>query len=59
LFDNCTGVTDFSYCFRDCIALDGDAPDLWNRTSPTPTGTFCFKDDTGLDNYASIPAEWK
>lgn len=58
LFDNCLAATDFDICFRSCTSLTGNAPDLWNRI-PAPTGTDCYKSDTGLANYASIPAVWK
>lgn len=39
-------------------SLDGNAPTLWSRT-PTPSGTAAFRNCIGLDNYASIPSNWK
>lgn len=60
LFDYNTNVTDFTRAFSNCgIMLTGNAPELWNRTNPTPDGTQCFKNDTNLTNYASILGSWK
>lgn len=53
LFNNCTGVTNFNQTFDNCTALTGNAPTLWLRTSPTPTGLYCFRGDTNLLNYAA------
>jgi hypothetical protein len=39
-------------------ALDGNAPTIWGRT-PTPSGTGAFRNCTGLDNFASIPLNFK
>jgi hypothetical protein len=39
-------------------ALDGNAPLIWTR-SPTPSGTAAFRNCTGLDNFASIPLNFK
>jgi hypothetical protein len=39
-------------------ALDGDAPPIWSRPSP-PSGTAAFRNCTGLDNFASIPLNFK
>ena len=58
LFDNCLAVTNFNTCFRRALGLDGNAPALWTRTNPAPTGLDCFLGCTGLDNYASIPVAW-
>ena len=64
LFSRCPDVTSYAYCFRGCTSLDGNTPHdgsgnhLWELT-PEPTGTLCFGSDTGLDDYASIPADWK
>jgi len=38
--------------------LDGNAPTLW-LLDPEPIGTGCFTNCTNLDNYASIPNDWK
>ncbi|GAH17225.1 unnamed protein product, partial [marine sediment metagenome] len=58
LFDNNTLVTDFRFCFYNGSALTGSAPELWLR-DPEPTGTQCFYNATGLDNYGDIPGDWK
>lgn len=52
LFDNVYNMSTTSN------ALDGNAPTLWGRT-PTPSGTAAFRNCTGLDNYASIPLNFK
>ena len=58
LFDHCLQVTTFARTFDDCTSLIGSAPALWSRI-PEPTGTQCFYDDTGLDNYAdALNAGW-
>jgi hypothetical protein len=31
---------------------------LWNSHSGV-SGTYCFRNATGLSNYASIPVGWK
>ena len=38
--------------------MDGNAPEIWLR-SPQPVGTEAFRNCLGLDNYASIPANFK
>jgi hypothetical protein len=56
-----TGVTIFNNCYNMSTtsnALTGTAPELWNRT-PTPSGTDCFNNCTGLSNYVSIPLNFK
>jgi len=58
LFDNNILVTTFAGAFNNCNLLDGDAPELWLRV-PEPTGSSCFTNCTNLDNYASIPDDWK
>jgi hypothetical protein len=64
LFDKNTNVTTYWRVFYHDYALDGNTPTnslgqhLWELPS-TPDGTECFNGDTGLDDYASIPAEWK
>ena len=58
LFSNCLNVTNFEQTFYYCTNLTGDAPEFWTR-DPEPDGSLCFHDDTGLTNYASIPAGWK
>jgi hypothetical protein len=57
LFDNNVNCNDWSYCFYDCTALGGDAPELWIKY-PTANGGGCFTNCTGLDNYEDIPASW-
>jgi len=42
-----------------CSLLIGNAPTLWLR-DPEPTNhSNCFYNCTNLDNYASIPNDWK
>ena len=56
-----TAVTIFNNCYNMSTtsnALTGTAPELWNRT-PTPSGTDCFNNCTGLSNYAAIPLNFK
>lgn len=56
-----TSVTTFAnlyYMNTTTNALDGNAPTLWTR-SPEPYGFRAFFNCTGLDNYASIPSNWK
>jgi hypothetical protein len=61
LFDNNTAVTNFLYTFKNCSNIAGAVPTLWLRTSPTPTGTECFRncDPEKITNWANIPASWK
>lgn len=61
LFDNNLDVTTFENSFNMASTandLTGDAPDIWNRT-PEPFGEDCFAFCTGLDNFASIPSNFK
>ncbi len=51
-------ITLFIDTFRGCSNLSGSAPALWD-IYPAADGTGCFKDCTGLDNYADIPDHWK
>ena len=56
-----TSVTIFNNCYNmssTSNALTGTAPELWNRV-PTPSGTDCFNNCTGLSNFASIPLNFK
>lgn len=56
-----TSVTTFDNVYNMSTtsnALDGNAPTLWSR-SPTPSGTAAFRNCTGLDNFASIPLNFK
>lgn len=56
-----TVVTTFAnvyYMNTTTNALDGNAPALWSRV-PEPYGFRAFYNCTGLDNYASIPLNWK
>ena len=59
LFDYNINVTDFRWTFGYCTSLTGLAPELWLRTNPMPDGSACFRDDTNLSNYSSIPSNWK
>ena len=74
LFANNRKVTDFSYTFTGCYALTGESPytmigdkkvHLYERadypehfTAPT-VFLDCFKNCTGLTDYAQIPTNWK
>jgi len=59
LFKNNTVVTNFIQTFMGCSLLIGNAPTLWLR-DPEPTNhSNCFYNCTNLDNYASIPNDWK
>jgi hypothetical protein len=51
-------ISNFRNAFSDCTGLTGAAPDLWNRY-PSADGRYCFRNCTGLSNYASIPSNWK
>jgi hypothetical protein len=56
-----TSVTTFDNVYNMSTtsnALDGNAPTLWLR-SPTPSGTAAFRNCTGLDNFASIPLNFR
>lgn len=60
-FTNNTAVTTFANVYfqnSTTNALDGNAPTLWLRV-PEPYGVGAFRNCTGLDNFASIPANWK
>ena len=61
LFDNNNKVTDFSGCFKaftPYAIAQGTAPTLWTRSNVT-SFKECFKYQTNLTNYESIPADWK
>jgi len=61
LFDNNQNVTTFANAFNMASTandLAGDAPELWTR-DPEPLGTDCFAFCTGLNNFASIPNNFK
>jgi hypothetical protein len=56
-----TSVTTFDNVYNMSTtsnALDGNAPLIWTR-SPIPSGTAAFRNCTGLDNFASIPLNFK
>ena len=56
-----TAVTTFDNVYNMSTtsnALDGNAPTIWTR-SPAPSGTAAFRNCTGLDNFASIPLNFK
>jgi hypothetical protein len=60
-FTNNTAVTTFAniyYMNTTTNAMDGNAPALWTRV-PEPFGFRAFFNCIGLDNYASIPVNWK
>ncbi len=60
-FANNTAVTTFANLYNMSTttnAMDGNAPTLWLRV-PEPFGVDAFNNCFGLDNYASIPSNWK
>jgi hypothetical protein len=60
-FTNNQSVTTFDNVYNMSTtsnALDGNAPSIWTR-SPIPSGTAAFRNCTGLDNFASIPLNFK
>ena len=58
LFEDCTNAINFRGTFYKCTALTGIVPELWNRES-NPEGYECFSFCRNVDNYDSIPEEWK
>lgn len=61
LFDNNQNATRFDNAFNmatEANDLTGVAPDIWNR-NPVPLGENCFAFCTGLNNFASIPNNFK
>jgi hypothetical protein len=58
IFTYNTAAQYFITTFQQCTALTGNAPTLW-ISFPSALGIMCFNGDTGLTNYASIPADWK
>lgn len=60
LFDKCKKIKNVSNCFEKC-GLTGKAPELWNSEKWPDITSYsgCFRDCTGLSNYADIPAGWK
>ena len=73
LFDNNDAVTSFQNCFYGCTSLTGSSGELWLNPSGAgnytlsapdydtgvPNGQDCYRDCTGLSDYASIPTYWK
>lgn len=60
-FTNNTNVLTFAGVYKMTTTsnlMDGNAPTIWLR-SPQPVGTEAFRNCLGLDNYASIPANFK
>ena len=51
-------ITTFTECFLGCSKLTGNAPTLWSQFSGAER-VRCFQGCTKLDNYASIPDQWK
>lgn len=58
LFANNTLANDFTMCFYGDSSIDGNVPELW-VSHPTANGIQCFRACNNIDNYASIPADWK
>ncbi|MCD7938196.1 MAG: hypothetical protein LUG98_15170 [Tannerellaceae bacterium] len=74
LFYNNIYIANFTDCFANCNIQSGKTPsatvfgtyELWERNSLSNpvfpsgvTGSRCFKGQTGLSNWNSIPSEWK
>ena len=73
LFDHCTKISDLIDCFFACTSLTGETPytmvdgkkvPLWRRYEGNGFrrvryGNCCFRDCTGLSDYAEIPDVWK
>lgn len=55
---NNPNITTFVECFLGCSKLTGNAPTLWSQFSGAER-VRCFQGCTKLDNYASIPDQWK
>ena len=56
-------TVNFTQCFRlsnTFAGTKGTAPQLWNYTASSKTGTTCFTrhSTNSLTNYSSIPASW-
>jgi len=51
-------VRDFSYTFYNCRGLTGNSLPLW-MNYPNATSNYCYSYCTSLDDYATIPANWK
>lgn len=61
LFRTCTAMQDMTNCFAGCVNLTGPAPAYWASDSTLKAVTAksaCFRSDTKLSNYSSIPAGW-
>ena len=58
LFANNNKATNFTETFYGCINLQGNAINLW-ETNLNAVGNQCFYDCKKLDNYSSIPTDWK
>jgi len=61
LFRTCTAMQDMTNCFAGCVNLVGPAPAYWASDSTLKAVTAksaCFRSDTKLSNYSSIPAGW-
>lgn len=61
LFFTCTALKNLSYTFLNCSRLTGPAPEYWLESSPVKATSFaaCYRNATGLSNYATILAGWK
>ena len=58
LFANNNKATNFTETFYGCINLKGNAINLW-ETNQNAVGTQCFYECKKLDNYSSVPTDWK
>lgn len=74
LFENCKKIANTASCFSGCTGLKGESPysviegkkvHLYERDgysdtfSPIKSFGQCFQGCTGLDDYGSIPEDWK
>lgn len=55
------GITNVSYAFANLRSATGNAIEFWNWTNASSISnvTYCYRNDTNLSNYSSIPAEYK
>jgi hypothetical protein len=70
LFDSNKDIIQFGNAFRGCTSLQGSSPSgsdglkLWERAGQPGypagiNGEQCFRNCTGLDDYDTIPSNWK
>ena len=57
-FSKNPNITNFYRTFAGCGKLTGSAPPLWSQFSGA-NGTYCFAGCNKLENYDTIPDQWK